>query len=125
MGLFGKKKEKAKPQTVNISGEQLCGLLKKAILLAAEDVEAHCYTTGPEIMFEYKDNIHFAGVNYDKKRAKAEKRVSFANELVTLYMDKNIYTTVEELYNNAIIDNVALNTISDGIIVEPEFEELL
>ena len=34
MGLFGRKKEKAKPEVVNISGVQLYDLLKNAVSLA-------------------------------------------------------------------------------------------
>jgi len=124
MGLFWKQK-KAKPEVLNISGEQLYGLLEKAVTLAAEDVDANCYTLGPEIMFEYNNDVHFIGIKYDKKRAKAEKRGSFSKELMTVYVDKNFYQTLEELYDNAKIDHVSLKAIAEGIIVSPEYKELL
>ncbi len=124
MGLFWKEK-KAKPEVLNISGEQLYGLLEKAVALAAEDVNANCYTLGPEIMFEYNSDVHFIGINYDKKRAKAEQRGTFSRELVSVYVDKNSYQTLEELYDNAKINNVPLKTITEGIIVSPEYKELL
>lgn len=125
MGIFGRKKEKIKPEVLNISGEQLYKLLKKAVKLAAENIEANCYTTGPEIMFEYNNNVHFIGIKYDKKRAKSEKRVTFTKELMTVYVDKNIYQTLEELYDNANVDKISLNAITEGIIVYPEYKELL
>ena len=77
MGLFGRKKE---PELLNLSSVQLVNILKKAILLAEEDVNARSYTLGPEIMFEYHDTIHFIGVKYDKKRAKAAKQKVFCKE---------------------------------------------
>ena len=125
MGLFGRKKEKTKPEVVNISGVQLCGLLKNAVSLAIEDVEANCYTTGPEIMFEYNGNIHFIGIKYDKKRAKTEKRVTFSNELMTVYLDKQLFVTVEDLCAHTTLDGELLSNISNGIIVSPEYKELL
>ena len=123
--LFGRKKEKVKNEVLSISGAQLCDLLTKAVSLAVEDVEAKSYTTGPEIMFEYNGNIHFTGIKYDKKRAKAEKRVMFSNELMTVYIDKQSFATVEELRTQATIDGEFLSNISEGIIVSPEYNELL
>lgn len=125
MGLFGRKKEKTKPEVLSISGDQLYTLLKKAVQLAAEDVEAKSLTFGPEIMLEYKDNIHFVGIRYDKKRAKAEKRTTFSPELMTVYLDKGEYATPEELYQNAVLDGDKFSSISEGIIVAPEFGDLL
>jgi hypothetical protein len=125
MGLFGRKKEKTKPEVLNISGLQLYSLLKNAVLLAVEDVEANCYTTGPEIMFEYNGNVHFIGIKYDKKRAKTEKRVTFSNELMTVYLDKQLFATLEDFCEHATLDGKILTGISNGIIVSPEYKELL
>jgi hypothetical protein len=123
MGLFVRKKEKEKPEVVNISGAQLCGLLKNAISLAAEHVEARCYVTGPEIMFEYNNKVHFIGIKYDKKRAKTEKRVTFSNELMSVYLDKQLFVTLEDLRDHATLDGKILTNISNGIIVSPEYKE--
>lgn len=123
--LFGRKKEKAKKDVISISGAELCDLLIKAVSLTAEDVEAKSYLTGPEIMFEYNGNIHFIGIQYDKKRAKTEKRVMFSNELMTLYVDKQSFSTMEDLRTQATIDGEFLSNISTGIIVFSEYKELL
>ena len=96
--LFGRKKKEKKHEVISISGTQLCDLLTKAVSLATEDVEAKCYSTGPEIMFEYNGNVHFMGIKYDKKRAKTEKRITFSNELMTVYIDKQSFSTVEESF---------------------------
>ena len=125
MGLFGRKKEKEKCKVISISGVQLCDLLKKSVSLMVEEVEKKYYTFGPEIMFEYNGNVHFAGVKYDKKRAKTEKRVTFSDELMTVYVDKQFFTTIEELRDHAMIDGKILSDIVDGIIVSPEYGELL
>lgn len=126
MGLFGKKKvEKAKPQKLSISGEQLFSLVEKMVQLVKEDVEARCYIVGREIMFEYEEDAHFIGIKYDKKRAKIEKRVVFSEELMNAYVDKITYHTLKELHNNARINNVLLTDITEGIIVFPEFADLL
>ena len=124
MGLFRLKKEK-KREALSISGEQLCMILKEAIRTAADEVEAKYYITGPEIMFEYKDNLHFAGIKYDKKRAKQEKRELFSKELLSLYVDKATYTDLKELHANAVVDHELLKDITDGIIVSPEYKRLL
>lgn len=125
MFFFGRKKEKAKPNVLSISGEQLCGLIKKAISLAIENVESKSYIIGPEIMFEYDGNIHFVGIKYDKKRAKAEKRTIFSYDLMNLYIDKVVYASLEDLRNNALVDGKKLTSIPNGIIVVPEYGELL
>ena len=91
MGLFGRKKE---PELLNLSSVQLVNILKKAILLAEEDVNARSYTLGPEIMFEYHDTIHFIGVKYDKKRAKAAKQKVFCAVLGISY--RSIYDRTAE-----------------------------
>ena len=121
MGLFGRKKK----EIITISAEQLCTLLEKAIELTEEDVNAHCLTFGPEIMMDYKGKEHYAGVHYDKKRAKAEERTTFARELATVYLDKAEYASPKELYENAILDGEKFSDISDGIVVDPDFLDLL
>ena len=60
-----------------------------------------------------------------KKRAKTEKRITFSNELMTVYIDKQSFSTVEELRMQATIDGEFLSNISAGIIVAPEYNELL
>lgn len=122
--LFGKRKEKVKNEVISISGVQLCALLKKAVLLAKEDVDTNCYTTGPEIMFEYNDKLHFCGIIYDKKRHRKEKRESFASELLNVYVDEQYFDTVNDLCSNAVIDGQVLSGV-DGIIVTPEYKQLL
>ena len=119
MVLFGRKSE-----VLNISGAQLCELLEKAVLLAKEDVEAHCYTTGPEIIFEYNDTLHFCGIKYDKKRHWKEKRKNFSSELMTLYVDEQHFDTVNDLCGTAVINRRLLSEL-DGIVVAPEYKELL
>ena len=76
-------------------------------------------------MFEYNGNVHFMGIKYDKKRAKTGKRITFSNELMTVYIDKQSFSTVEELRMQATIDGEFLSNISAGIIVAPEYNELL
>lgn len=125
MGLFGRKKEKAERKVISISGVQLCDLVKKAIELAKEEVEGKYYIVGPEIMFEYNGNVHFAGIKYDKKRAKKEKQLHFSDEFMTLYIDKQDFDTIEQFQTQAMLDGEFLENIMDRIIVAPEFSELL
>lgn len=120
--LFGRRK--GENEVISISGVQLCTLLKKVVLLAKEEVDTHCYTTGPEIMFEYNDKLHFCGIIYDKKRHQKEKRESFSSELLTVYVDEQYIDTVNDLCSNAVIDGQVLSGL-DGIIVTPEYKELL
>ena len=49
----------------------------------------------------------------------------FSSELLTVYIDKLSFTTVEDLYTQAKIDNEFLSNISEGIIVSPEYNKLL
>lgn len=100
MGIFGRKKEKAKSEVINISGIQLCDLLKNAVSLAIED-------------------------KYDKKRAKAEKKDTFSNDLMTIYLDRQSFDSVENLYIDAVLDKEHFSDISKGIIVSSEYKELL
>lgn len=123
--FFGRKKEKKKKEVLDISSAQLMEILKKAVLLAAEDIEAKSFTFGPEIMFEYDDEIHFMGVRYDKKRAREEKRILYCEEFMSVYLDKQDYLTPEELFEKADIQGIKLNQITSGIIVAPEYRELL
>lgn len=126
MGLFsGSKKAEKRRETLDISASQLMIILKKAVLLAIEDIEARSFTFGPEIMFEYGDEIHFMGVKYDKKRARKEKRILYCEELMSVYLDKQDYLTPEELFEKADIQGIKLNQITSGIIVAPEYRELL
>ena len=125
MFFGGRKKEKRKAEVVNISGVQLCGLLKNAVSLAIEEVEKNRYIFGPEIMFEYTGNIHLIGIKYDKKRAKTEKRVTFLKELMTVYLDKQTFVSLEDLCDYATLDGEILTNISKGIVVAPEYKELL
>lgn len=90
-----------------------------------EDVEMKCYFVEYEIMFEYKGNVHFCGVKYDKKRAKAEKRVTFSKELMSIYLDEQSFPTVDELYHYAKLEGEIIAEISDGILMFPEYQELL
>ena len=122
MGLFGRKKEK---ELLNLSSVQLVNILKKAILLAEEDVNARSYTLGPEIMFEYHDTIHFIGVKYDKKRAKAAKQKVFCKEFVSVYLDKQNYLSPEELYENAVVEGVNLKDITSEIMISADYKEIL
>ena len=126
MGLFWKKrKDTVDNKVLNISGKQLEILLNDAIKLAIEDIETKCYTVGPEIMFEYGDDIHFIGVKYDKKRAKKEKRISFSSELMRVYLDQEEYDTITELFNNALIEGKILCNIENNIIVSTDYKPLL
>lgn len=120
MFLFGKK-----PETIDISGQQLYTILQKALTQAEEEVNGKDYLTGPEIMFDYQDNTHFAGIRYDKKRAKKERLTSFDSNLSSVYVDKQEFATPEDAFENAIIDGVRLQDISEGLITFPEFANLL
>lgn len=44
---------------------------------------------------------------------------------MTVYIDKQSFSTVEELRMQATIDGEFLSNISAGIIVAPEYNELL
>lgn len=119
------KKEKQQPDVLNISSVQLCEFLKKAIPIVIEDVEMNCYYVEREIMFDYNDDVHFCGVKYDKKRAKKEKRITFSKELLSVYLDKQSFPGVIELYRYGQLDGESLADISHGIIVSSEYREAL
>lgn len=109
--LFSRKK---KEEPLNISSEQLCVLLNKALYQAAYEIEGNCYSTGPEIMFDYDDGVHFAGIRYRKDTAE-----------LCVYLDDAEYPTVEDLYNLGVLNGQVFSTIGEGIIVEPHYKELL
>lgn len=85
----------------------------------------NCYYVEREIMFDYNDDVHFYGVKYDKKRAKKEKRVIFSKELLSVYLDKQSFPGVIELYRYGQLDGKLLADISHGIIVSSEYREAL
>lgn len=123
MGRFRRKNKDNK--VLNISGKQLEVLLNAAVNLAIEDIETRCYIVGPEIMFEYNDNVHFMGVKYDRKRAKKEKRTSFSSKLMSVYLDREEYPTITELFNNATMEEKLLRDIENNIIVSTDYKSLL
>ena len=122
MGLF---KKKQKTQPLNISSIDLCNLLNKAILLATEDVNTNSYILGPEIMFEYNNTIHFIGIKYDKKQAKKEHQNQFNEKYMNVYLDKQYFHTVQDLFHTAMIENTRLQDITNDIIVSNEYKEIL
>lgn len=124
MRLFGIKKRKS-ADVLNISGMQLQQLIEAAVAIAREEIEDGCYTIGPEIMFEYRNKIHFAGVKYDKRKAHLMNGDIHFDELISLYVDKSSYRSVEELLDQACIDGVLLKTIERGLIVSSEYRELI
>lgn len=121
--FFNRKKKKR--DVLDISGAQLEEILKKAVLLAIEDINARCYVFGPEVMFEYGDEIHYMGVEYDKKTAKARGGALYHPDLVSVYLDKAGYPDTGSLFEKADIHGVTLDQIPSGIIVSPEYRELL
>lgn len=123
MGWFRRKNKDNK--VLNISGKQLEVLLNAAVNLAIEDIETRCYIVGPEIMLEYNDNVHFMGVKYDRKRAKKEKRTSFSSKLMSVYLDREEYPTITELFNNATMEEKLLRDIENNIIVSTDYKSLL
>lgn len=125
MGLFSRKKEEKTSKVLDISSAQLLNILNKAILLAEEDVNAKSYTFGPEIMFDYNNTVHFIGVKYDKKRAKALNQKNFCKEFMSVYLDKQEYKYPEELFENADIKGIKFKDINSGILVSQEYGELL
>lgn len=123
MGWFRRKNKDNK--VLNISGKQLEVLLNAAVNLAIDDIETRCYIVGPEIMLEYNDNVHFMGVKYDRKRAKKEKRTSFSSKLMSVYLDREEYPTITELFNNATMEEKLLRDIENNIIVSTDYKSLL
>ena len=110
---------------LDISSIQLLSILKKAILLVKEDVNTKSYTLGPEIMFDYNNTVHFIGIKYAKKRSKALEQKDFCKEFVSVYLDKQEYKCPEELDENADIRGIMLKDITSGIMVSPEYGEIL
>ena len=47
-------------------------------------------------------------MKYDKKRAKKEKRITFSKELLSVYLDKQSFPGVIELYRYGQLDGESL-----------------
>ena len=118
MNLLTRKKKR---EVLDISSEQLCDLLKNAASLAIEEINRGSYTVGPEIMFEYHGTIHFAGIKYSKK---LKRRDSFSEEFLMVYLDKQFFSSVEDLQVHAVLEGRLISDVLNGIIVYPEYREL-
>ena len=125
MGLFSWKKKKKLPEMLDISAGQLEYLAEEAKNHTVKNVNEKCYIFGTEIMFDYNDKTHIIGVGYDKKRAKTENNMTFSEKYMTVYLDKEKYSTIEELFENVKLDGKQIREIQSGIIVGTEYKSLL
>lgn len=78
--------KRKKPKTLDISGEQLLAVMKKAAETATEEIEEKRYLVGPEILFEYEGSVHTAGIKYNKKAAKREAGILFSEKYMSYYL---------------------------------------
>lgn len=117
--------KRKKPKTLDISGEQLLAVMKKAAETATEEIEEKRYLVGPEILFEYEGSVHTAGIKYDKKAAKKEASTLFSEKYMSYYLDKDSYETLAEWYEIGKIGDIHINSIEFGIVMYSEYEEIL
>ena len=110
---------------INISGEQLCHILENALKIVKDAVNSNSFVLSPELSFTYKNKFHYAGVHYDRKQAKREKRTKFDITLSDIFIDQTEYMSIDDVYKNARIDGKKLNTILNGILIDPVFKDLL
>lgn len=126
MRFFGRKKKE--PETIKITGIQLCTLVKKLEVQVKKEVEEKPYITGPEIIFEFHGHVHSAGVKYDKKRAKKEEieKTDFPiQEYMTVYLDKQLFHSAEEMCFHGVLEGIPIANITQGILTYPKYRSLL
>ena len=116
--------KRKKPKTLDISGEQLLAVMKKAAETATEEIEEKRYLVGPEILFEYEGKEYTAGIKYDKKAAKKETGTLFSEKYMSYYLDKDSYETLAEWYEIGKIGDIHINSIEFGIVMYSEYEEI-
>ena len=121
MGVF----KKVKPKVLDISGAQLKTILEHAMELTREDINTKCYTVGPEIMVEYKGKLHYAGIRYEKKKAKAEKLQTFCPAFASVYLDKQVFPTVTAFYEQAVMGKDPVKDIQSGLIVSTDYSSII
>ena len=117
--------KRKKLKTLDISGKQLLAVMKKAAETATEEIEEKRYLVGPEILFEYKGSVHTAGIKYDKKTAEKEAGTLFSEKYMSYYLDKSSYRSLAEWYEIGKIGDIHINSIGSGIVMYPEYEEIL
>lgn len=126
MGFFGRKKKG--PRTIKITGIQLCTLVKKLEVQVKKEVEEKHYITESEIIFEFHGHVHSAGVKYDKKRAKKEEKEKAdlpIQEYITVYLNKQLFHSAEEMCFQGILEGIPIANITQGILTYPEYRSLL
>lgn len=99
---------------LELSGSQLYDILKTVYSVAKKSVASMCYTSDIEIMFEYQSNVHFMGIRYNK-----------GYDTVSLYIDKDVYDTLDDVYFTATLCDTQLVDIENGIMVFNDYSELL
>lgn len=119
MGLF------KKPKTLEITGKNLIEILKAATETAKTEVNEGCYIFGPEILFEYDGKTYTAGIKYNKKAAKkAGAKHKFQPEFLSLYLDRQRFSTVADFEHNAMLNGTKITDIVGNIVVTNEFKAL-
>ena len=125
MGIFGRRKRREESEVLNISGRQLIELLNKSVQQIEEEIGQNCYSVSSEIIFEYKEHLYFTGARYNVHKAKKENKTEFSEEYLTVYLDEAFFPSVEEMAKSVELDGKTLDEITEGILVEPEFGEML
>lgn len=123
MGLFFNRNKEYK--MLDISGDTLIYLLEEAKKVCEIKVNNGHYFSGPEIMFNYKEKIHFIGIKYNKKGVNKKIPQQYNEDQVTVYLDKKIYNSIEELAVNGKLENECIKNINKGIEVDIEYQMLI
>lgn len=98
-----------------ISGEELIQKLREKAVAVVDRVTNNTPVPSNPINFEFEGEIHVAGIIYDTLRAAAEQRPGFCEDLLSLYLDKTEYNSMECFRNNAKIQKTKLKDIPKGI----------
>lgn len=127
MGFFSKKnKENIKPTTFCVSPKELAYLID----LSIQEIDQ--FQIEYEVEFILDNNIHIIGIDYDRENA---PKKGYYPEYMSLYLDKQKFKSLEELYNNSIIngkrfcdfekefilDIVYKNAIETGDIIDDRY----
>lgn len=125
MGIFSMLKRKKNYEMLNVSGEVLIAILERAIEECKTRVDGKYYSNGPEIMFDYEEEIHFIGVRYDKKGAKKEKIEKFDEKYLSVFLDKKEYYSLDTLREEACIKDMPLKNVLSGIELNLEYADMV
>lgn len=101
----------------SISGEELIQRLREKAVAVMDMVTNNTPVPSAPMTFEYEGENHVAGVVYDTLRAAAEHRSGFCEDLLSVYLDKTEYDSMECFRNNAKLRKTKIRDISSGIFI--------